>query len=64
MTMDLMAFPRFYGVDRFVNILVGILDSMKLPIDFVACLPNSENFLKIYALREQKLASAIAANPS
>jgi len=64
MTIDFIALPRFSGVYKFVNILVGIFDSMKLPIDLLACFPNSINFLNISALLDQKLAKAIAAKPS
>lgn len=63
-TIFLMAFPRVSGEDRLLKTLVGTLDSMKLPMDLLACLLNSMNFLKISALREQKLASAIAAKPN
>lgn len=47
-----------------MKILVGSLDSMKPPRDRLACLLNSRNFLKISALFEQKLASAMVAKPN
>jgi hypothetical protein len=46
-TMDFIALPRFSGVAKLVNILVGILDSIKFPNDLLACLPNYRNFWNI-----------------